>query len=106
MKILTVEDNMVAAAVLDAALLKLGHEPCRASDGLTAWRAFETDPGRGGVSDWLMPGLDGAVEAGGNDFLHKPVKLDELKMRLHVAERILNYSTQVQQLESFIPLCS
>ena len=27
-------------------------------------------------------------------------------MRLHVAERILNYSSQVQQLESFIPLCS
>jgi len=50
--------------------------------------------------------LEQAIEAGVDDFLHKPVKIDELKMRLHVAERILNYATQVKQLESFIPLCS
>jgi DNA-binding response OmpR family regulator len=138
MKILIVEDNAVAAAVLEAALVKLGHEPVRADDGLTAWRAFEAEPVRVVVSDWLMPGIDGlefcrrirargrdytyfillsavesntgnlelALEAGVDDFLHKPVKMDELKMRLHVAERILNYATQIQQLESFIPLCS
>jgi len=138
MKILIVEDNAVAAAVLEAALLKLGHEPIRAGDGLTAWQAFESHPTRVVVSDWLMPGIDGlefcrrirarggeytyfillsavessagnlelALEAGVDDFLHKPVKMDELKMRLHVAERILNYSNQIQQLESFIPLCS
>ncbi len=138
MKILTVEDNALSAAVLEAALRKLGHEPIRAADGLIAWKAFEIAPVRVVVSDWLMPGLDGlelcrrirarggeytyfillsavesntgnlelALDAGVDDFLHKPVKLDELKMRLHVAERILNYSTQVQQLESFIPLCS
>ena len=138
MKILVVEDNAVAAAILEAALIKLGHEPTRAADGLTAWRAFELNPVRVVVSDWLMPGIDGlelcrrirarggeytyfillsavesntgnlelALDAGVDDFLHKPVKMDELKMRLHVAARILNYSTQVQQLESFIPLCS
>lgn len=138
MKILVVEDNAVAAAVLEQALVRLGHEPCRASDGLTAWQAFEASPYRVIVSDWLMPGIDGlelcrrvrarggdytyfillsavesntgnlelALDAGVDDFLHKPVKLDELKMRLHVADRILNYATQVQQLESFIPLCS
>jgi DNA-binding response OmpR family regulator len=138
MKILIVEDNAVAAAILEAALLKLGHEPMRAPDGLTAWRSFELQPVRVVVSDWMMPRVDGlelcrrirarggeytyfillsavesstgnlelALEAGVDDFLHKPVKMDELKMRLHVAARILNYSTQVQQLESFIPLCS
>jgi phosphoserine phosphatase RsbU/P len=50
--------------------------------------------------------LDQATQAGVDDFLTKPAKLPELKARLHVAERILNYATQVQQLESFIPICS
>ena len=59
MKILVVEDNAVAAAILEAALIKLGHEPTRAADGLTAWRAFELNPVRVVVSDWLMPGIDG-----------------------------------------------
>jgi phosphoserine phosphatase RsbU/P len=138
MKILVVEDNAVAAAVIQQALVRLGHEPCLTADGLTAWQAFGAQPYRVVVSDWLMPGIDGlelcrrirarggdytyfillsavesntgnlelALAAGVDDFLHKPVKLDELKMRLHVAERILNYATQVQTLESFIPLCS
>ena len=138
MKILIVEDNAVSAAVLEAALVKLGHQPTRAADGILGWDAFQCDPVRVVVSDWLMPGMDGldlckrirahgaeyvyfillsaqessggnleqAIEAGVDDFLHKPVKIDELRMRLHVAARIFNYSTQVQQLESFIPLCS
>ena len=138
MKILIVEDNAVSAAVLEAALVKLGHQPTRAADGIMGWDAFLVEPVRVVVSDWLMPGMDGlelckriraqggeyvyfillsaqessggnleqAIKAGVDDFLHKPVKIDELRMRLHVAERILNYSTQVQQLESFIPLCS
>ena len=50
--------------------------------------------------------LDQATAAGVDDFLTKPAKPAELKARLHVADRILNYATQVQQLESFIPICS
>ena len=47
-----------------------------------------------------------AIEAGVDDFLVKPLNLQELWMRLRVAERILRYATQVQQLEAFLPICS
>ena len=47
-----------------------------------------------------------ASEAGVDDFLVKPLDLQELWMRLRVAERILRYATQVQQLEAFLPICS
>jgi sigma-B regulation protein RsbU (phosphoserine phosphatase) len=47
-----------------------------------------------------------ATEAGVDDFLVKPLDLQELWMRLRVAERILRYATQVQQLEAFLPICS
>jgi phosphoserine phosphatase RsbU/P len=47
-----------------------------------------------------------AIEAGVDDFLSKPLDLQEIWMRLRVAERILRYATQVQQLETFLPICS
>lgn len=47
-----------------------------------------------------------AIEAGVDDFLTKPVDLTELWMRLRVAERILRFTTQVRQLEAFLPICS
>ena len=46
-----------------------------------------------------------AVEAGVDDFLSKPVDPQELWMRLRVAERILQFTTEVRQLESFLPIC-
>jgi len=47
-----------------------------------------------------------ATEAGVDDFLTKPVDMTELWMRLRVAERILRFTTQVRQLEAFLPICS
>lgn len=47
-----------------------------------------------------------AIEAGVDDFLNKPLDLHELWMRLRVAERILRFTTQVRQLEAFLPICS
>jgi len=47
-----------------------------------------------------------AVEAGVDDFLTKPVKTDELWMRLRVAGRISGFTQQVRQLEAFLPICS
>jgi phosphoserine phosphatase RsbU/P len=49
---------------------------------------------------------DLALRAGVDDFLTKPVRLQELKVRLYVAQRILRFATQVRQLEAFLPICS
>lgn len=46
-----------------------------------------------------------ALKAGVDDFLGKPIDPDELGMRLHVAQRILHFTAQVRQLESFLPIC-
>lgn len=49
--------------------------------------------------------LDAATEAGVDDFLNKPIDIRQLWMRLRVAERILGFTTEVRQLESFLPIC-
>lgn len=139
MKILAVEDDLLARKVLVQALHRLGYEVAEATDGVEALRVLEKEPCRVVVSDWLMPEMDGlefcrqlrsrvgaeytyfilltsrtadhanqreAIEAGADDFLSKPLDLQELWMRLRVAERILKFTTQVQQLEAFLPICS
>lgn len=139
MKILAVEDDAVARAVLRQALKRLGHETVEAKDGGEAWRKLESDPVRVVVSDWMMPESDGlelcrkirsrvgteyiyfilltsrdatadnqaeAADAGVDDFLTKPLDVNELWTRLRVAERILKYTTQVRQLEEMLPICS
>lgn len=60
MKILAVEDNAVARAVLRQALQRLGHEVIEAVDGEAGWAAFQRhDEVRVIVSDWTMPRGDG-----------------------------------------------
>jgi phosphoserine phosphatase RsbU/P len=137
-KILAVEDDPVARAVLRQALVRLGHEVIEAKDGTEALRLLAKEPVRIVVSDWMMPELDGlglcravrdrldadyvyfilltsreadvdnqreAIDAGVDDFLTKPLDLQEIWMRLRVAERILRYATEVRQLEAFLPIC-
>lgn len=138
MKVLAVEDDPVALAVLTRALRKLGHDVVAVGDGHEALDLLARDPVRVVVSDWVMPEVDGlelcrrvraragseyvyfilltsqlpseenqrvAIEAGVDDFLQKPLQVQEIWMRLRVAERILRFATQVRQLEEFLPIC-
>jgi phosphoserine phosphatase RsbU/P len=59
-KILTVEDDLVARAVLRQALRRLGHDVVEADDGDAAWEMLGKHPDvRVVVSDWTMPNSDG-----------------------------------------------
>ncbi|MEN9841625.1 MAG: hypothetical protein RL376_1425 [Verrucomicrobiota bacterium] len=59
MKVLAVEDDPVAAAVLARTLRKLGHEVVIAANGEQALARLVDEPVRVVVSDWVMPGVDG-----------------------------------------------
>jgi phosphoserine phosphatase RsbU/P len=47
-----------------------------------------------------------AMQAGVDDFLTKPLDTDELVMRFWVADRILSYTSRIEQLEGILPVCS
>lgn len=59
MKILAVEDDPVARAVLRQGLRRLGHEVVEAGDGREAWEVLQKTAVRVIVSDWIMPCSDG-----------------------------------------------
>jgi DNA-binding response OmpR family regulator len=59
MKIIIVDDEPVARAILQRTLENFGHEVIATSNGLEAWEKFDREPVRLIVSDWKMPGLDG-----------------------------------------------
>jgi sigma-B regulation protein RsbU (phosphoserine phosphatase) len=59
MKVLAVEDDNVARAILRRALERLGHEVTEAHDGQEAWELWSKQKARVVVSDWRMPKLDG-----------------------------------------------
>lgn len=46
-----------------------------------------------------------AIEADVDDFLVKPLRRDALWRRLHVAERILRFTQEIQQLQQLMPIC-
>ena len=46
-----------------------------------------------------------AMDAGADDFLTKPVDMDQLTARLRVAERVLALQTEVQLMQRLLPIC-
>ncbi len=81
-------------------------------DGLALCHAIRSRVGADYVYFILLTGRDAtednqreAIEAGVDDFLTKPLDVQEIWMRLRVAERILRFATQVSQLEAFLPIC-
>lgn len=47
-----------------------------------------------------------AMQAGVDDFLTKPLRPEELVLRLRVAERILGFMKEVGELRKLLPICS
>ncbi len=45
------------------------------------------------------------MHAGADDFVTKPADIDELAVRLRVAERIVRLKREVHQLEGLLPIC-
>lgn len=46
-----------------------------------------------------------AMDAGIDDFLTKPLDREAVLMRLRVAERIVEFTTQIRQLKELLPIC-
>lgn len=60
MRILIAEDDPVSRRVLQATLVKWGHDVTSCSDGPEAWRELQKDdPPSLLILDWMMPGMDG-----------------------------------------------
>jgi CheY-like chemotaxis protein len=45
------------------------------------------------------------MKAGADDFVSKPCSMEELNVRLRVAERILALQAEARQLEDLLPIC-
>ena len=60
MKILVADDDPVSRRVVEAALVKWGHEVTVVADGLETLRALKVgDAPPLAILDWMMPGMDG-----------------------------------------------
>jgi sigma-B regulation protein RsbU (phosphoserine phosphatase) len=114
--------DVVAATDGEDAWKKMQDEPIRlivsdwmmpGIDGLELCRNIRERPREDYVYFILLTSVDAseanqreAADAGVDDFLTKPLKFNELWMRLRVAGRILGYTRQLQQLEELMPICS
>ncbi len=59
MKILIADDDTTSRMLLNATLVRLGHEVVATTDGEAAWAAWQQCYFPVLISDWMMPGWDG-----------------------------------------------
>ena len=60
MKLLIADDDAIPRRLLQAALVKAGHEVIVARDGAEAWQVLQSEEAPHlAILDWVMPGLDG-----------------------------------------------
>ncbi len=60
MRILIADDDDIPRRLLQATLMRAGHEVLSAHDGAEAWEMLQqADAPRLAIVDWLMPGMDG-----------------------------------------------
>ena len=120
LRVLVVDDEESSRTSLVHAVRELGHECFEATDGVQALEMHRKSPFDVMVSDWNMPRMNGidlckavrrgheyvyfvlatsyddkahyrrGVEAGADDYLSKPIDLDELYARLLSASRVIH----------------
>jgi CheY-like chemotaxis protein len=130
-EVLVVDDDEVALRAMASVVRELGH-PCRtASDAEEALAEYERCPAGIVLSDWGLPGMSGlelcqalklrnphvyvvlvtahdkvslleGVHGGVDDFLRKPVDVDELVLRLAAAERLIRAVHVVEQVRNVL----
>jgi CheY-like chemotaxis protein len=60
MKVIVVEVARTSRMMLKSAVERLSHECLIAAEGTEAWDVFRSQGADVFISDWLMPGIEGA----------------------------------------------
>lgn len=119
MRILLVDDSAVSRSLQQSTLAAQGYEVTTAANGVEGWALWQRDQQSVVVADWMMPGMDGlelcrriraqpssprpyfilqtvrsggvaeAMEAGVDDFIHKPIVPTELVARVAAGVQVV-----------------